>query len=71
MQNTAETLTRGMKCLTDGLGIVETERFISIVLREQADYTKWRQQYYDDLSDDEIEYDITNFTQNHPKSFGS
>ena len=69
MYNTAETLTQGMKCLTEGLGIVETERFISIVLREQTDYTKWRQQYYDGMTDDEVEEDITSFAQNHPKAF--
>ena len=69
MHNTAETLTQGMKCLTEGLGIVETERFISIILREQTDYTRWRQQYYDAMSDDEIEREITGFTQNHPKAF--
>ena len=69
MYNTAETLTQGMKCLTEGLGIVEAERFISTILREQTDYTKWRQQYFDDMSDDEIEEDIANFTQKHPKSF--
>ena len=69
MYNTDETLTQGMKCLTDGLGIVGTERFISIVLREQTDYTKWRQQYFDDMNDDEIENDIANFAQKHPKAF--
>lgn len=69
MYSTAETLTQGMKCLTDGLGIVETERFISIVLREQTDYTKWRQQYFDSMSDDEIENEITSFAQKHPDAF--
>jgi len=67
--NTAETLTRGMRCLTQGLGIVEAERFISLVFREQADYTAWRQQYFDSMSDTEIEKDISEFARKHPKAF--
>lgn len=62
-------MTQGMKCLTKGLGIVEAERFISAILREQTDYTKWRQQYFGDMSDEEIEEDIANFTPKHSKSF--
>ena len=69
MKNTAETLTQGMRCLTEGLGVLETERFISIVLREQTDYTEWRQQYFDSLRDDEIENDMIRFAREHPKSF--
>ena len=67
--NTAETLTQGMRCLTKGLGIVEAERFISLVLREQADYTTWRQQYFDSMSDTETENDISEFARKHPKAF--
>ena len=67
--NTAETLSRGMECLTEGLGIVGAERFISVVLREQADYTKWRQEHYDSMDDGEIERDMDQFAQNHPKAF--
>jgi hypothetical protein len=32
----------GMKILIDQLGNVEAERFVSILLREPFDYTKWR-----------------------------
>lgn len=38
----------------DNLGSVETERFISVIIRERFDYTKWRRQYFDDLSADEF-----------------
>ncbi len=69
MYSTAETLSNGMQCLTKGLGIVEAERFISIVLREQTDYTKWRQQFFGNMSDNEIEADIDDFVKSHPKAF--
>ncbi len=69
MYSTAETLTNGMQCLTKGLGIVEAERFISIVLREQTDYTKWRHQFFGNMSDNEIEADIDDFVKSHPNAF--
>jgi len=41
MNNTV-LLDTGMKHLSDKLGLVEAERFISLILREPFDYTKWR-----------------------------
>jgi hypothetical protein len=32
----------GMKVLIEQLGNIETERFVSILLREPFDYTEWR-----------------------------
>ena len=52
--NTAEILERGMNCLLDHLGVVETERFISVMIREKFDYTKWRRSYFGDSSVEEI-----------------
>ena len=33
----------GMKILSEKLGIVDAERFISLISRENFDYTKWRE----------------------------
>ena len=35
--NTVEIMNRGMQCLTDGLGVVDAEQFISIIIREKFD----------------------------------
>ena len=35
-------LRTGMQVLIEKLGTVEAERFISLLLREPFDYTKWR-----------------------------
>ena len=48
---------------------VDAERFISIVLREQTDYTKWRHQFFGNMSDNEIEADIDDFVKSHPNAF--
>jgi hypothetical protein len=33
---------KGMRTLVDGLGRVEAERFITLIIREPFDYTQWR-----------------------------
>jgi hypothetical protein len=40
--------TKAMDVLVKNLGVVETERFIALVLKEPFDYTEWRR---DNLSD--------------------
>ena len=47
--STAEVIDRGLHCLSTHLGAWETELFISTILREKYDYTKWRQNFVDDL----------------------
>ena len=42
--------SEGMKVLAENLGIVEAERFITLVLREPFDYTKWQRNLYGDTS---------------------
>jgi len=34
--------------------MLETERFIVLILREKFDYTKWRENLFDGLSGNEI-----------------
>ena len=43
-----------MQCLIENFGIVQTERFISLMLKEPFDYTKWQKDLYSDKSVDEI-----------------
>lgn len=51
MYNTteAEVMQLGMDCLIKTLGIIDTERFISKLLRERFDYTEWRKNYFADV----------------------
>ncbi|MBI1923857.1 hypothetical protein HYR99_06365 [Candidatus Poribacteria bacterium] len=37
----------GVKALTDALGEVNAEKFISLMMREPFDYTKWQRQLWD------------------------
>jgi len=40
---------KGMETLTNTLGMVEAERFITLILREPFDYTKWQKDLYADM----------------------
>jgi hypothetical protein len=43
-----------IKCLIENFGVVQTERFISIIIKEPFDYTKWQQNLYSDMSVEEL-----------------
>lgn len=67
IMNTVEIIDRGLKCLSDNLGADEAEIFISTILRERFDYTKWRHTFVDDINTFEKLDDFVNKS----KSIGS
>ena len=64
--NTVEIMNRGMKCLTEHLGVVEAEHFISVIIREKFDYTKWQREYFDAKTPEEISKEASQFEKAHP-----
>lgn len=44
----------GMKALREKLGLVEAERFIVLIRRENFDYTEWQRDLWKDESIDDI-----------------
>ena len=42
--------SEGMKILLNGLGRVDAERFISLIIKEPFDYTKWQGDLFEDES---------------------
>ncbi len=50
----ADDFMKMYKDMIEKLGTVETERFISVMIREKSDYTKWRQQHFADADPDEF-----------------
>lgn len=49
-----ELKLKGFELLRGSLGMVELEKFISLIQLEKFDYTKWRQNLFSDLSGEEI-----------------
>ena len=54
MMNEAILKNKGMEILIEKLGNVEAERFISLIIKEPFDYTKWQTSLYEGQSVDEI-----------------
>ena len=55
-----------MNCLLEKLGTIETERFISTIMRERFDYTKWRREYFDDMTLEELNAAAASYDTAHP-----
>ncbi len=54
MLTDTEIKSKGIQVLSEYLGDVEAERFITLIQREPFDYTKWRQDLDENLSINEI-----------------
>jgi hypothetical protein len=44
----------GFKAIFEKLDIVEAERFIALIRRDNFDYTEWRKTLWEDLSIEEL-----------------
>ena len=54
--------TKAMDILVKNLGVLETERFITLVLKEPFDYTEWRRENLsDDISVNELSRQATEY----------
>ena len=68
MMTTNEILNTGMTCLKEKLGIVGAEQFISVIIREQFDYTKWQREHFDAKGSEQISQEARVFTEKNPHS---
>ena len=66
MYSTATIMNDGINCLVERLGIIETEIFISQIIREPLDYTKWQKEYYADMSVSELNRRAVEYAKNTP-----
>ena len=57
MKTDTEIRTSGLQLLIQGLGQVEAERFISLILREPFDYTKWQRDLWTDKTVQDLSRD--------------
>ena len=57
--------TKAMDVLVKNLGVVETERFITLVLKEPFDYTEWRRDNFpDNISVNELNRQAVEYWNN-------
>ena len=66
MSRDVELMNRGIDCLLEKLGVVETERFISVINREKFDYTKWQRKQFDRMDSDEFHDAAIEYSRENP-----
>ena len=66
MISASELKSKGMRCLTEQMGVVEAEMFVSMILREQFDYTKWQREYYDAMKPGDFMRGALDYAKTHP-----
>ena len=54
----------GMMILLEKLGMVDAERFISLIIREPFDYTKWRADLFDGMDVEELAQRANAYSEN-------
>lgn len=64
--SSAALMEKGMRCLKEGLGDIESEEFIALVMRERFDYTKWRENLFDGMSVQEINEAAIEYERQNP-----
>ena len=61
-----EVMDRGISCLIQGLGAFETERFISLLVQEKFDYTKWQRERFDNVSSEDFFRAAVEYNEKNP-----
>lgn len=67
--NSIEIMDKGLKCLLEFMGTVETEKFISAIMREKFDYTEWRKNFFDDIDAKEFNESAANYAKLNKPNF--
>lgn len=66
MDNTAKILDQGFSCLVDNMGVIDAEYFISLIKRDDFDYTIWQREYFDKMKPGEFAEKASAYAGSHP-----
>ena len=64
--NTATIMNDAVTCLVERLGVIKTEIFISQIIREPFDYTKWQREHYAHKSVSELNEKAVEYAKSNP-----
>jgi len=68
MSSTAIIMEKGINVLLENLGVIDTEQFISTLLKEPFDYTEWSRKHYADVDLHELNMRAVEYDKNNPVS---
>lgn len=66
MGNTVEILDQGFACLVDHMGVIDAEYFISLIKRDDFDYTVWQREYFDKMESGEFAAKASAYADRYP-----
>ena len=66
MTNTTAIMERGMNCLLEHLGTMDTEVFISVIMQEKFNYTEWRKDFFGNANVHNINSAAVEYAKKHP-----
>lgn len=64
--NNLEILDAGFDSLVAALGLINAERFITIIKTDDFDYTKWRRNYFENRDIDSLSDEAVAYANTHP-----
>ena len=70
MMTDTEIRVKGIMALSASLGAVEAERFITLILRETFDYTRWQRTLFEDQGVDAISEAATRHRNQQAEQIG-
>ncbi len=66
MANAVKILDQGFACLVDNMGVIDAEYFISLIKRDDFDYTVWQREYFDKMEPGEFGEKASAYADSHP-----
>ena len=66
MANAVKILDQGFACLMENMGVVDMEYFISLIKRDDFDYTIWQREYFDKMELGEFAAKASAYADSHP-----
>ena len=67
MMNDTIILEKGMRSLVESLGEVDAERFITRLIREPFDYTKWQRNLFEGMTVEDINAEAVKYCKANPR----
>jgi len=67
-KNEQQIMKKGMDCLSQNLGVIEVEMFISVLMKSAYDYTQWRQEYFEKAYRNDSGSQLENFLNSAAKN---
>lgn len=64
--SSVDIMNQGVSYLTEKLGVIGTELFVSTIMRERFDYTEWQRKNFEGIDPDDFHEAAIAYAKTHP-----